>query len=78
MRIFAASSQHEIGTSSRTTCTEGGDGVRVFENFWSSSTVCLDVSREQTKHPYVAVLTWLRLRGTSSSILFRCGCGDLE
>lgn len=41
MRYVAASSQEDIGTSSRTTCTQGGLGVRVFEKACSSSTVCL-------------------------------------
>ena len=38
----AASSQHDIGTRTRTECVHGELGVRVFENSCNSSTVCLD------------------------------------
>lgn len=41
MRCSAASSQHDIGTTTRTTRTHGGDGVLVFANDWHSSTVWL-------------------------------------
>jgi hypothetical protein len=42
----AALSQQDIGIVTLTTCIQGGAGVLVFENAWTSSTVCLDANRE--------------------------------
>lgn len=42
MSWVAASSQLDVGIETRTTRTQGGEGVRVLANDWHSSTVWLD------------------------------------